>query len=49
MTKGFGKCMCVCVYVHVSAMPVEARRGVVRFPGAGLTGGCNLLEVGPWK
>lgn len=36
--------MCVSVCVHV-LVPMEARRGIIHL-GAGVTGGCELLDVG---
>ena len=40
--------VCVCVCVHMSAVPVEARR-CVGFPGAEVSGSYELLGVGTWE
>lgn len=38
----------LCVYVHMNAVPVEARR-CVGFPGAEVPGSYDLLGVGTWE
>lgn len=38
----------MCLYVHMSAVPIEARR-CVGFPGAEVSDSYELLGVGTWE